>query len=246
MRVERPPSRPAAPRVAAAIALCGAGLVAGGVGGALPNARADRGSTATEAAGPADCAPYVGTSTWGLCARTAAVQAPTIEAMVALCAGAGQWEGTCRDAWVEQQFHNPLVDRAMLLRACGGEPDCAFKVLDHRPNLHLPSALDECARWARPYANDCAGHVLRRAYPIGPEEAGALRVEAPTWTASHAAAWIGATVACIPDTESTCEDAPPSERPRCESFASHLRAHPEGCPVSGGATGAAYGLTGQK
>ncbi|MFM2246632.1 MAG: hypothetical protein RL071_2706 [Pseudomonadota bacterium] len=249
MQPAAPPPRRPLPLAAVALGLLGIGAI-GAAGVLFPPSvgellSAAHAATPSAPAGPAACAAYAGSTTWGLCVRKEALEAPTLEAMVALCAGAGPWEGACRDSWVEAQFHVPSVDRGMLLRACGGEPDCAFKVLDHRPIRELDLALAECAQWARPYANDCAGHVLRRAYPLGPEEVTLLRRTGDDWTQPHLAAWVGATAACVADAQSSCEDIPSAEKARCEAFAAHLRRHPEACPVRGGADGTATGLHGK-
>lgn len=244
------PTRRPLPTAAVALGLLGVGAL-GAAAVLFPPSFGELLSAAHAAApeptpGPAACAAYAGSTTWGLCVRKEALEAPSLEAMVALCAGAGPWEGACRDSWVEAQFHVPSMDRGMLLRACGGEPDCAFKVLDHRPIPELDIALSECAQWARPYANDCAGHVLRRAFPLSPEEVTVLRRSGADWTQPHLAAWVGATSACVADAQTSCADVPSAEKARCEAFAAHLRRHPEACPVRGGPDGAAMGLHGQK
>ena len=110
------------------------------------------------------CASYANMpNALGYCVVRRAASAPSVEDMVRLCDKAGAWEGECRRSWVAGHSDPSLgYPRATLLEACGVNADCAFELLDAWPQTDVTAQLQDCASYARHYAQDCAVHALQR------------------------------------------------------------------------------------
>ncbi|MES2641648.1 MAG: hypothetical protein V4850_19305 [Myxococcota bacterium] len=125
------------------------------------------------------CAAHVASpEVFGYCLTREVRSVTDVTAMAELCVRAGAWEGPCRHSWVVQQRRDRRgTDPAVLLAACGGDPDCSFEVLDAAPRGDVFAQIDACEAHVHQYASDCTVHALQRWVEGTPTvaEAGELR-----------------------------------------------------------------------
>lgn len=65
----------------------------------------------------------------------------------------------------------PRLCMLLLLTVCGAAPDCAFLVLDTRPEGTYTEQVAECDALTGPLAEDCAGHAAQRFLSFTPSDA---------------------------------------------------------------------------
>lgn len=112
----------------------------------------------------------------------------------------------CRSSWMaaaatqETRFQGT---REELLTFCAGAPDCAFFVLDQRPEGTFPEQAEACAKWTGKMAPDCIGHASQRFFDAKPDDA-ALKSVAESSYGERAIPSIAHYLACAHRT--TCPD----------------------------------------
>jgi hypothetical protein len=189
------------------------------------------GRVATVETTRASCAQYDDLpEVLGVCLAQRIVSLSTVADVNALCPQAGEWESTCRQAWVdEQQRLRKSFAPDELLAACGPNDDCAFQILDTWPAADVLDQIARCEAHARTYESDCVGHALHR-WTMGrptPEEG--LRVRAAR--AQHAqqlAAFFGMSEAC--GGTLTCPEGTDLAARDCRLAAESYRKYPGRCP----------------
>ena len=160
--------------------------------------------------------------------RGAATEDP--EEAAAACARAGALAPDCRGMWVGRQLGS---DRSteVLLRACGppgdrDSADCAFQVLDARPEDDLLAQLRACTRWASPFAEDCAVHALARWRRSRPGAEEVARVAAAGLFPQRSAEVVAAVIAC--QGTGDCGDHP-ALGAACREAIAEIRRRPSIC-----------------
>lgn len=126
------------------------------------------------------CAPYARLqNALEFCVYKQASNLPSPEDVDRVCPLAGALEAECRRAWVLSRASPALgFSTEALLTACGEDPDCAFELLDTRPEADVLRQLERCASSAGRFASDCAVHALERWVTYNPGESEVARVAA--------------------------------------------------------------------
>ena len=110
------------------------------------------------------CAAYldIGTGPHAVCTRRHARTLATPAEVHAACARlVPDDEHACRADWAIAHVAGP-TPTATLLEACDDAPDCAFYVVDHRPEPDVFLQAARCAAHAGRYQRDCLGHAWER------------------------------------------------------------------------------------
>jgi len=176
------------------------------------------------------CDKYRGDdNTFGYCISRFANSLQTIAEMEAACVQAGDWEGDCRHGWVagRQQPGSGFSTEA-LLQACGEAPDCAFELIDFRPDPDPVAQISLCAKHTGPYARDCAGHAMQRFWLTEPaEDAWARVATTPMPFQDRVGYWLGVEVQCY--SRYACMGSGPTLH-NCQQTVSDFQRSPARCP----------------
>lgn len=135
---------------------------------------------------------------WGYCLTQHAERLGSPADVEQVCSLAGEWEGECRRAWVSgHRSEASGYSTDALLAACGGSPDCAFELVDFRPEADVARQLDRCAAVAGPFSNDCVIHALERWWRARPDNGEVARVaNLDSIYSQQIGYYVGAAVAC--------------------------------------------------
>lgn len=153
----------------------------------------------------------------------------TVAEMESACALAGDWSSACHHAWVSGRMQpNTGFSTEELLAACGGNPDCAFELIDFRPEADPVEQMKLCAAHAGPYARDCAGHAMQRWWLTDPSaEEWAYLAQYTTPFADRVGYWLGVEVGCF--SKGTCAGVGFVQQ-QCEQSLAQFQAKPATCP----------------
>ena len=165
---------------------------------------------------------------FGFCVYKLSGAFQSVDEVERFCPQSGTWEDECRHAWVAGHTHDTArYPTADLVKACGGNIDCAFETLDLRPDPDVLVQMQRCADWTGRFAHDCAGHSLQRWWRTNPDAAEVARVAAAS---THAPDEVGRYVAlrmscggvgaCTGD---------PAVVTACTAALAELSGHPEKC-----------------
>ncbi len=176
------------------------------------------------------CAPYArSTNTLAYCIVKQAANLPSPMDVARVCPLAGALEMECRRAWTQSRASPRLgFSTEVLLEVCQGNADCAFELLEARPETDVARQLDWCTRAAGEFANDCAVHALERwatARPGAEEVARVAALETPY--PERVGYALGVTHAC--NGGPSCAGAE-TVRETCEQTAAQIRAASLPCP----------------
>lgn len=109
----------------------------------------------------AACEPYLGMAeVYGVCLVERASRLPTAADVDRVCPRAGTWEAACRGEWV--QLHAAAVGFDVAVRACGGDEDCAFQLVDAGFGDDVLVNVGRCEQHLARLERDCVGHALHR------------------------------------------------------------------------------------
>jgi len=176
------------------------------------------------------CAPYREIpNAWGYCVYKHAGGFPTAEDVEAMCPSAGDWEASCRHAWVAGRMaRGSGVDTDVLLSVCAGNDDCAFELIDFRPEAEVTDQIDRCREHAGRHAEDCVGHALQQWWFAKPDADEVARIAALD---SGFPRKIGYQVAVSTFCSGvgSC-DGHPDNQAMCETQLDILRRRPDSCP----------------
>jgi hypothetical protein len=126
------------------------------------------------------CAPYKGMdNAWGYCIYKLAGGFPTRQDVEDLCPQSGAWEDQCRHAWVAGRMQpNSGVSTEDLLAVCAGNADCAFELIDFRPEAEVTDQIARCHEYAGRHGEDCVGHAVQRWWIQDPDADEVARIQA--------------------------------------------------------------------
>lgn len=113
---------------------------------------------------------------------------------------------SCRATWISVAATQPdrfEGTRADLLAFCAGATDCAFFVLDQRPEGTVVDQSEACVTWTGKMANDCIGHASQRYFQGHPDDA-SLKATAESKFGSQMLPAIVKAISCQRRTE--CPD----------------------------------------
>lgn len=176
------------------------------------------------------CAPYArAANTLSYCVVRQAGNLPSPQDVERVCPLAGALELECRRAWARSRADPRLgFPTEVLVAICAGSEECAFEIIDARPESDLARQLELCARVAGQFAEDCAVHALERwvGSRPGPEEVArvaSLRTAAP--------ARVGYALGVV----RACQDGPACAgeelaRAACEATVDQIRQGERACP----------------
>ena len=85
----------------------------------------------------------------------------TISDLKSLCSLAGEWEGDCIYNWVTTKIApDSGFGTIELVELCGDIPDCAFRVIDYRPEKDVIKQLKTCKKYVPKLFEDCSMHAM--------------------------------------------------------------------------------------
>jgi hypothetical protein len=168
-------------------------------------------------------------NTYGYCIYRYAGGMRTRAEMEDACGRAGAWEADCRHGWVAGRMQpNSGFETAELLEVCKDVPDCAFELVDFRPDPDPAVQIVRCAQHAGPYARDCAGHAMQRFWLTDPSEEDWRAVAmARIPFQDRVGYWLGVDVFCFQKSE-CMGDGP--VRHNCQQTVANFQKNPERCP----------------
>jgi len=175
------------------------------------------------------CSTYVASGdVFGWCVRGAVAAVPEAGDAVRACAAAGRWEQRCRSAWVEPRLTDASIATNVLIGVCGDAADCAFRVLDARPEGAVAAQVGRCRALAARYEVDCVRHAMQRWVASGPDASAlqaACAIDFPD--IDDAGRWLAWPVACAEVGSCCTEPAPVAGA--CRRAVAELRADPARC-----------------
>lgn len=179
------------------------------------------------------CVAYKGTEAFGYCIYRYAGGLPDIPTVKTVCAQAGEWEGRCRHAWASGRMSaNSGFTTEELLDLCGPSPDCAFQVIDFRPDPSIDRQMALCEQVTGPFAQDCVGHALQSWWMAGVTAEELARVIAlPSRFPDRLGFWAGAVVGC--SKVGACEGGTPQVVKICADLAEDFTFNPDKCKKVG-------------
>ena len=108
------------------------------------------------------CKKYVeGSAGFSFCLYKNSELMNTIADLKSLCSLAGEWEGDCIYNWVTTKIApDSGFDTIELVELCGSIPDCAFRVIDYRPDPDVVKHLKTCKKYVPKLFEDCSMHAM--------------------------------------------------------------------------------------
>lgn len=163
------------------------------------------------------CGRYatVGASPYGLCVRRRARSELDPKRAAALCATLVPDESdACRMDWVHGALGGTATTQT-LLEVCATAEECAFYVVDNRPEQDVFAQAAQCAAHAGRFQRDCLGHAWERWAEAGPTVDELERVAARTADGGiDAGRHLGIALAAL---RAPCPDAPEGVARGCSS-----------------------------
>ena len=163
---------------------------------------------------------------YGYCVYKNADSLPSVDSVNLYCAQAGAWAQDCRQTWVISQSKDTPFDA--LMGVCGQNSDCAFQLLDKRPQEDVLNQVDFCMRYAGHYKHDCVMHAIQRWYFEWPdaEEVSRVAKERNPFP-EQIGTYIGARVGC--DNVGSCEGNADNQM-MCEKYVRIYQQDSRQCP----------------
>jgi len=145
------------------------------------------------------------------------------------CPQAGDWELECRHAWVSGRMHaDSGFSTKILLQACGENPDCAFELVDFRPETDVLKQIDLCAKHVRKHIRDCVGHAMQRWWHTNPNAEEVSRILQQAAPVPDRVAYFAAASSQCSGIGS-CKGEEYLQR-LCEKNVRHFQRFPQACP----------------
>jgi len=152
------------------------------------------GPTAPSAPTATGCDAHADPAVADYCWMREGAAAADADEAAALCERARSYARDCQSQWAAARLTSDL-STAALLAFCGDNPDCAFQVLDGRPDADVLGQIAACEA-AGPYADDCVVHALSRWRQARPDAAEVARVADAGLAPLEVGRVVAAVVAC--------------------------------------------------
>ena len=165
-------------------------------------------------------------SEYGYCLLQHVETVTNISEIEAYCGNAGSWQQDCRQSWAKHNAEKyPLTD---LINICGIDTDCAFEILDTKPDADVAVQIDRCRQYVYKYLPECVSHAMWRWYYTDPTAEEVARVAKIHSQASYQ---IGHTIAArvVCGGVGTCKGDQRVQR-HCEQSIPEFQANKSRCP----------------
>ena len=153
---------------------------------------------------------------------------------IAICAGAGTWEATCREVWLIGAVRPGSAYTAADLLPVALTDDSRMLVLDARPSTDALAQLAACERSTGQYVCDCTWHTMARWARAAPDDAEIRRVAAAAGSCGQQhAEGVGMAIGC----SGTGDCAAVRDVRACETAREAIRRDPGPCTAPAGPLG---------
>ena len=176
------------------------------------------------------CRKYENKSdSFGFCLYKHSETMKTIPDIKLYCSYAGTWESECVYNWVAANLApNNGFSTEELLSLCGSIKDCAFRILDLRPQVDVLDQVELCKQHVPNNYRDCVLHTMIhwwKKQPSADEVARLMNV--PSEPSNFFGYYIAARVHC--DGIGACKGSPEMEK-RCVELGKAFASKRQKCP----------------
>lgn len=143
-----------------------------------------------------NCTSYASNQNiYGYCLYKQVQHIQKIEDVNTHCKHAFDWKSDCTQSWVMSNVDHYSLES--LMQVCDHHADCAFELLDAKPNDDVLVQMDLCVQYTPKYRNDCIHHAMQRWYFEWPDATEMKRVASkPSPAPEQTGLYLGARVGC--------------------------------------------------
>ncbi|MEC7985741.1 MAG: hypothetical protein VX278_11300 [Myxococcota bacterium] len=170
-----------------------------------------------------------GTDAFGFCLYKNSETMMSIPDVQAYCAYAGKWQSQCIYNWVVTKIApDSGYATEELLQLCGDIKDCAFRVVDLRPQDDVLEQLRLCKSYVRRNVKDCSMHAMVNWWKQQPDAADVARLmQVSSEPLEEYGYYLAVRIHC--DGVGTCAGSPVMNQ-RCEELGKGFASEKLRCP----------------